>query len=108
MHVWGQASPADPDGGDIDTTRILYQLLMTSAWALMPGTVTFQNGVWASQAPKSVLLNKAGEEFVFGLSIGTPVLDTTLQLGPGTRPASAVYYQPPDLTIPPELAASGL
>jgi hypothetical protein len=77
VHVWGADSPPDPDI-DFNITQVLYQQIVQSAHLLMPGTYELENGQWQDQQADASQLIKEGHLFVFGLAIGTPVLDKAL------------------------------
>jgi hypothetical protein len=93
IHVWGQATPPDPEGGDFDATQVLYQCVIQSVRANITGGYTLLPGVWADQTPSAAQLQKAGHEFVFGLEISTPVLDNLLSYAPsGTATEALVEF----------------
>lgn len=97
VHVWGQANPPDAEGGDFDATQVLYQTLILSCHYLMVGSVEFTSLVWTDQQTSGSQLIKAGHEAVFGLTIDTPVLDTTLTPAPSNVTANPkTYFQPPE------------
>ena len=77
VHVWGQATPPDPDA-DFDVTQVLYQQVVRSAQSLADGQFDLTPGTWTDQAPGTTQLVKLGHEFVFGLTLQTPVLDLPL------------------------------
>jgi len=103
VHVWGVANPPDPNL-DFDETQALYQQVVRSAHALMPGTYELGPGTWPDQDEGASQQVKAGHEFVFGLSMGTPVLDKLLPYAPADVASQlAVNLQPADGS-PPEIA----
>jgi hypothetical protein len=79
VHVWGQADPPDPEGGDFDATQFLYQALILSIHLTTVGSYKLGNGTWVDQAPSMAQFQKAGHEYVFTIDIDTPVMDGPLQ-----------------------------
>ena len=77
VHVWGQAAVADPDN-DWDATQTLYQQIYASTYLTCVGCCVFTNGTWTDSTSAGTSLMNAGREFVFGIEIATPVLDTIL------------------------------
>lgn len=117
VHVWGIASPPDPEGGDFDATQVLYQQVIASTHLLACGSYKIENGKWTDQAPSASQMIKAGHEYVFMLSLDTPILDQPAavagNLGPplgnvpnGTKSNSTVILELPDGST--EVAATGV
>lgn len=107
VHVWGQASPPDPEGGDFDATQALYQAVVQATHLDAVGSYRVTAGTWGDQQPNASQLLKAGHEFVFGLEFDTPVLDALLPLAPsGTKAVSTTNLQPSDGGAP-EVGCSG-
>lgn len=75
IHVWGCATPADPEGGDFDATQVLYQQVIMTTHLVTAGRYRLLQGDWTDQQPNATQLIKAGHEFVFGIEIDSPVLD---------------------------------
>lgn len=104
-HVWGVASPPDPEGGDFDATQILYHQLVRSLHLLAPGNYNITDGIFADQQASGSQLIRAGHEFVFEVTFDTPVLDRLLPYAPpgtvpgpivdGVYPGPGVYLQNP-------------
>lgn len=86
VHVWGQASPPDP-AADYDATQVLYQQVVRSIHLLAPGNYTLEPGVWTDSTPRGSQMVRAGREFVFHVSFGTPVLDQLLPYAPADTAA---------------------
>jgi hypothetical protein len=84
VHVWGAASPPDPNGGDFDATQALYQTLIESLWNTAQTAYELGEGVWADQQRGQAQLQKLGHEFVLEITIDTPVLDALLGYAPST------------------------
>jgi hypothetical protein len=107
VHVWGQATPPDPRR-DFDATRALSHQLIQSVKLLTSGNYELMDGAWADQVASASQLNKAGHEHVFGISIGTPVLDSALPYAPDDIAAVITdEFQPADLTVSAEVAFTG-
>ncbi len=70
--AWSLAPDDLPDSGaaDFDYTRGLYNQLVASCHALMPGCYSVDGGVW--RAAQHV--QRVGREFVFSLTIHLPIL----------------------------------
>jgi hypothetical protein len=81
VHVWGAASAPDPDD-DFDATEVLYQQVLRTTHLLASGVYAFGDGQWADQQPTASQNVKSGHEFVFTLSLATPVLDKLLERAP--------------------------
>jgi hypothetical protein len=81
VHAWGQADPPDPRN-DFDATQVLYQQVIQSTHLLCAGIYEASSGAWADQVAGSTQMVKAGHEFVFGLTIETPILDKALPYAP--------------------------
>jgi len=79
VHVWGQGATID---FDYDITQALYQQVMISLHNLAEGCYKIGPGEWTSGKPSSTQVGRAGQEFVFGLEIATPVLDALLAYAP--------------------------
>lgn len=111
-HVWGIATPPDPEGGDFDATQVLYQQLVRSLHLLAPGNYNITDGTFSDQAASGSQLVRAGHEFVFGVTFDTPVLDKLLPYAPpgvqpggivnGSYPGTGVYLVDPGNGNPPE------
>lgn len=100
--------PTSDPSLDFDFTQVLYQQVIQSVHLLCPGCYEISDGEWVTSKATSSQIDIYGQEFVFGLSINTPVLDAAepLQpLGSGIRGASGVYIQDPSGQNPNELAA---
>lgn len=93
VHVWGAATPPDPNGGDFDATQVLYQALYQSLWDIAQSSFTMTEGTWVDQAPGESQLQKLGHEFVFDLEIGTPILDVELEYVPQTGTTGQIAVQ---------------
>lgn len=79
VHVWGASTPPDP-ANNFDAAQTLYQAVIQSVRAICTGNYKLSpGGEWESQKTGKAQLATLGEEFVFGLSIGTPILDQLLQ-----------------------------
>ena len=93
VHVWGQATPPDPEGGDFDATQVLYQQVARSLQHQAPGSFELVDVDWTDQKATGSQLVRAGHEAVFGLVVNTPVLDLIAALPyvpPGTAPSAIV------------------
>lgn len=101
VHVWGAATTPDPDN-DFDSTQILAHQVIRSIHDLIPGSYTLSDGIWADQRPSQGQLVKFGHEYVFGLTVGTPILGE-LDAAPHTAGAPTGYpvltYAPSDVTL---------
>lgn len=103
VHVWGIGVPPDPNGGDFDATQQLYQQIMASTHLLAVGSYKIESGVWTDQKPNASQLVKSGHEYVFMLSLDTPVLDQPLTfVPPDTIGDATLYLQPPNGGDPEE------
>ena len=104
VHVWGQAEPPDPDGGDHDATQLLQHAILQTLQDLAPGCWRAGAGKWT----RGTNVVRAGQELVFPLTIDTPVLGALLENAPPTTApgAAGVYLQPSDPAKAPELAAT--
>lgn len=80
-HVWGAASTPDPEN-DFDATQVLYHQLVRSAHTRCAGVFDLSNGQWADQGAQATQITKSGHEFVFAMSLATPVLGKLLPLAP--------------------------
>jgi len=81
VHCWGQSDPRDPRF-DFDATRAVAHQLIQSAHLISAGSYKITDGAWADQTVGAVQLLKAGHEFVFGLTLATPILDQALPYAP--------------------------
>lgn len=85
VHVWAAATPTpDPEGGDFDAAQALYHLVIASIRTRGTGTYTLTDGEWPNQEPGGTQHLQYGYEFVFGLEIGTPILDEPYTFAPST------------------------
>ena len=92
VHVWGAAATADRDG-DYDAAQVLYQALIRSVQRIANGCYRLTNGEWTD----ATLLTAAGREFVFGLSIDTPISQLPLVVvDPATVAVPTLVYAPAD------------
>lgn len=96
VHCWGIADPPDPDD-NYDATETLYQQVIRSIHLLCPNMYQIESGSWNDET----LLVTLGREFVFDVTIRTPVLDVILeQVPPGTVGQIDVSLQPADGSAP--------
>ncbi len=102
--VWGQAATPNT-AADFDVTRAMYHWLIDSVHALMAGAYEVTAGTWADQAPTATQRLKAGHEFVFGLTISTPVNDAPRPFATGITVQATGQMQLDGGT--PELACQG-
>lgn len=79
VRCWGQSVPADPNN-DYDVTQALYQQVMISTHLLAAGNYKIGNGAWTDTSQ----LFRGGREFVFSLTLATPVLGALLSRAPNT------------------------
>jgi hypothetical protein len=88
VHCWGaQPNPSDPDtilDDNYDFTRTLEHTVIAAADYLMRGIVWPLDGDWTNARPNATQLDALGWEYVFGLKIATPVLQTILTFAPAT------------------------
>lgn len=77
VRCWGSSIPADPNN-DFDVTQALYQQVIASAHVLCAGAYKVGNGAWTDTSQ----LFRDGREFVFSLTLATPVLGTLLSRAP--------------------------
>lgn len=91
VHVWGAAEPPDPDD-DFDATQALYHVVIQSLRANITGGYELGDGDWTDQHPDAAQLQKLGHEFVFEVSIGTPVLDELHPLVPISSVETTVEF----------------
>lgn len=94
VHCWGAATPADPDT-DVDLTQVIYQAVIQSAHRLAPGTWDVTDGQWADQKDGATQIDKLGHEFVFGLSLRTPILGKLLPYAPADVSATTHTWMQP-------------
>ena len=80
--VYAGATPAPSPDGDWDATETLYQLLVQSIHALMPGTYSLGRGRWIDSTSSAARLISLGHLYSFELEIGTPLPDTALAFAP--------------------------
>jgi hypothetical protein len=92
VHVWGQASPPDPDD-DFDATEDLADQVLRTSALVAPGAVrAFKVGpMWTDQQATASQLVKAGHEVVFGLAFSTALLDETLFYAPDDTVAKPTF-----------------
>lgn len=81
VHVWGAAVTPDP-ADDFDATQVLYHQVIRTAQVIAAGTYELSDGRWMDQDANASQLVKSGHEFVFGLALGTPVLDRLIPYAP--------------------------
>lgn len=84
VRCWGIASPRT-DAGDYDMTRTLAHAVLASLQRIVPNHGLSTQGEWTKSGP----IDSAGREFVFAVSIDTPVLDSLLPYNAATMYASA-------------------
>lgn len=77
VRCWGIAPTTAPDA-DYDYTQVLYQQVLISTHLLTAGNYKVEGGAWTDDT----LVVRAGREFVFGITFGTPVLDKLLPFAP--------------------------
>lgn len=77
VRCWGQSVPADPNN-DFDVTQALYQQVIMSTHLIAAGNYKVGNGTWNDTSQ----LYRSGREFVFSLTLATPVLGTLLTRAP--------------------------
>lgn len=102
--VWGQAATPNT-AADFDMTRAMVHWLVDSVHLLMAGAYEVTAGTWADQAPTATQRLKAGHEFVFGLTISTPVNDAPRPFATGITVQATGQMQLDGGT--PELACQG-
>jgi hypothetical protein len=74
VRVWGQANPPHVSQ-DFDATRDIAHMLEDAIHQLTAGVYELGSGSFVDQAPKETQRLKAGHEFVFNLTLNTPVTD---------------------------------
>jgi hypothetical protein len=78
VRCWGSADPPDPLD-DFDSTRTLYHAVRQAVHILIPGAYRIEeSGKWTDASAGSSQLIRDGREFVFSLTVFTPVLDRLL------------------------------
>ncbi len=84
VHAWGSAAnPSGPTNGEQhDATQIVYQAVIRAAHLRCAGVYEPGDGEWADEEEGSTAFLKLGREFVFTLSLGTPILDRALSAAP--------------------------
>lgn len=97
VHVWGQlvapyAPQGDPDGGDKDVTQLLYQQIIRSLDQMARGSWDILPGRFTNEQPGAATLNRAGEEFVFFLKMGSPIPENYLQFAPPLTPNLTIRF----------------
>jgi len=72
VRCWGIASDdaTDPHGLDYEYTRALYHGVIAASQLIMPGCYKVERGAWEIVSH----VKRVGREFVFGLTVSTPVL----------------------------------
>lgn len=107
VHVWGVgqmgAPTRDPDT-DYTATEVLYEQVIRSAHLLGAGIYDLDAGQWADDAEGETQVQKAGHEYVFGLSFQSPITDRALEQAPNdVAPDWTTTLQPADGS-PPEVS----
>jgi hypothetical protein len=78
VRVWGQADPPEPTN-DFDITRSIYHCVRAVVHDLCPGAYELgAKGEWTDATFSSSQLARAGREFVFDVTLFTPVLTSLL------------------------------
>ena len=103
VHVWGQDTTVLDQ--DFDVALAYYQCIQQSLCALCEGCYHVADGTWTSGKPSGTQLVRAGQEYVFGLEIHTPVLDKLLPYAPGVR-TLAIILASDDSGDPIEITTS--
>jgi hypothetical protein len=85
VHCWGCALTNDTndsyDYDGYDMTQLLYQEVIRTCDFLMRGNCTWSRGQWTTGTQNSpALLDRDGQEFVFILTVGTPVPEKVIPL----------------------------
>ncbi|GAC1536339.1 MAG: hypothetical protein NVS3B10_00170 [Polyangiales bacterium] len=96
IHVWGIASPPDPDGGDYDATQVLYHALINTFGSVAKARFRLFTGRWTSSSPSNAHVSNYGQEFVFAARMPTPVLDAVLPIQTGNHLGITNKFQPGD------------
>ena len=107
VRVWGESTPPNPTD-DFDITRALYHSVLASVQHLAVGAQEVDtDGEWTDGTFASAQLARAGREFVFGVTLRTPVLtsllpyDVARQYAPaGVAPAVTDGIQIPTAIVP--------
>jgi hypothetical protein len=74
VRCWGVGVEPSPEA-DIDATHTLYRAVMAVVHQCCPGSYKFEAGGWVDAKDGTTQTLQLGREFVFGISIDTPVLD---------------------------------
>lgn len=100
VRCWSATSNAEPvpdDIGDMEATWTLSRAVEISVHLLVPGMYKFETGEWVDAKEGSTQHVHLGREFVFGVTIGVPILDKLLPLvPPGTTGALGSLMVGPD------------
>lgn len=92
VQCWGVTQPEPDVDGDFTATETLYVAVMNSVRALSVGNCGWTDGVWADQKPDAAQLQKFGHLYVFGLWIGTPVIEQILPMATVTTVRASVGF----------------
>lgn len=104
VRCWGAFNLAAPDpAADYDVTQALYQQVVISTHLLTEGVYKLEGGTWSDET----LIDVAGREFVFAITLATPVLDTLLPLAPSNTRVVPTTNMIPLGGTQPETGCSG-
>lgn len=83
VRCWGVSPEAEPDfDDDIDVTQALYQAVIEAVHMLLVGSYELGRGEWIDAREGTTQHVHLGREFVFELTVATPVLDKLLPVAP--------------------------
>jgi hypothetical protein len=83
VRCWGVSPKAEPDpDDDIDVTQALYQAVIEATHLLLVGSYELGRGEWIDAREGTTQHVHLGREFVFELTVATPVLDKLLPVAP--------------------------
>lgn len=96
VHVWGAAANDDP-AEHYDATQALAQQVIRSVHELTTGVYALSDGRWTDGSNGGSNLIARGREYVFGISIATPILVEALIYAPSdVRPKAQTKLDPND------------
>jgi hypothetical protein len=104
------SAPAPSADGDWDAAELLYQLVIQSIHAVMPGAYGLGRGKWIDSTTSAAKLIAIGRLYTFELEIGTPVPDRALAFAPtGTFGSYTLKFNDPSGGVVPgdEIAGTG-
>jgi hypothetical protein len=103
VRCWG-ASPTGDATDDYDVTRALYHQIRASLQSLIPGAFEIEE---SGKYTTSANVNRSGREFVFGLTLFTPVLSGLVPYGASNGTPADIAAIVETLYAPPGVAGVG-